>query len=182
MSSGPRAGFMEIGLPALSPGRSIMPGKINPTVPEMVIQIAHQVVGNDVAIAMAYDEGELDLNVWDATFFKCLFESMQLVGEELLILRRDCVDGITANVERCRYEAESSLALSTVVAATQGYPLGVKVAHYAEHKGLTVKEAVLEMGLMTQEEADEMLDPMLLVDPERMAAAIAAWKAKKGLC
>ena len=182
MSSGPRAGFMEIGLPALSPGSSIMPGKINPTVPEMVIQIAHQVVGNDVAIAMAYDEGELDLNVWDATFFKCLFESMQLVGEELLILRRDCVDGITANVERCRYEAESSLALSTVVAATQGYPLGVKVAHYAEHKGLTVKEAVLEMGLMTQEEADEMLDPMLLVDPERMAAAIAAWKAKKGLC
>ena len=90
MSSGPRAGWMEINLPALSPGSSIMPGKINPTVPEMVIQIAHQVVGNDVAIAMAYDEGELDLNVWDATFYKCLFESMQLVAEELVILRRDC--------------------------------------------------------------------------------------------
>ncbi len=182
MSSGPRAGFMEIGLPALSPGSSIMPGKINPTVPEMVIQIAHQVVGNDVAIAMAFDEGELDLNVWDATFYKCLFESMQLVAEELLILRRDCVDGITANLERCRYEAESSLALSTVVAATQGYPLGVQVAHHADVQGITVKEAVIEMGVMTAEEADLLLDPMLLVDPERMAAAIAEWKAQRGKC
>ena len=179
MSSGPRAGFMEINLPALSPGSSIMPGKINPTVPEMVIQIAHQVVGNDVAVAMAYDEGELDLNVWDATFYKCLFESLQLVGEELLILKRDCVDGITVNRQRCEFEAQSSLAISTVVAATQGYPLGVKVAHYAEQKGLTVKEAVLEMGVMTKEEADVLLDPMLLVDPERMAQAIADWKAGK---
>lgn len=179
MSSGPRSGFMEITLPALSPGSSIMPGKTNPTVPEMVIQIAHQVVGNDVAIAMAYDEGELDLNVWDATFYKCLFEKLQLVGEEILILKRDCIDGITANHDRCRDEAQSSLAISTVVAATQGYPLGVKVAHYAEEKGLTVKEAVLEMGLMTKAEADHLLDPMLLVDPEKMAQAIAEWRAGK---
>ena len=179
MSSGPRAGFMEITLPALSPGSSIMPGKINPTVPEMVIQIAHQVVGNDVAIAMAYDEGELDLNVWDATFYKCLFENLQLVGEEILIFKRDCVDGITANRERCQFEAQSSLAISTVVAATQGYPLGVKVAHYAEQRGLTIKEAVLEMGVMTKEEADVLLDPMLLVDPEKMAQAIAAWRVGK---
>lgn len=156
-----------------------MPGKINPTVPEMVIQIAHQVVGNDVAIAMAYDEGELDLNVWDATFYKCLFENLQLVGEEILILKRDCIDGITANRDRCRDEAQSSLAISTVVAATQGYPLGVKVAHYAEEKGLTIKEAVLEMGLMTKAEADHLLDPMLLVDPEKMAQAIADWRAGK---
>lgn len=179
MSSGPRSGFMEITLPALSPGSSIMPGKINPTVPEMVIQIAHQVVGNDVAIAMAYDEGELDLNVWDATFYKCLFENLQLVGEEILILKRDCIDGISANCDRCRDEAHSSLAISTVVAATQGYPLGVKVAHYAEEKGLTIKEAVLEMGLMTKAEADHLLDPMLLVDPEKMAQAIADWRAGK---
>ena len=179
LSSGPRSGFMEITLPALSPGSSIMPGKINPTVPEMVIQIAHQVVGNDVAIAMAYDEGELDLNVWDATFYKCLFENLQLVGEEILILKRDCIDGITANHDRCRDEAQSSLAISTVVAATQGYPLGVKVAHYAEEKGLTVKEAVLEMGLMTKAEADHLLDSMLLVDPEKMAQAIAEWRAGK---
>ena len=179
MSSGPRAGFMEIQLPALSPGSSIMPGKINPTVPEMVIQIAHQVVGNDVAISMAYDEGELDLNVWDATFYKCLFENMQLVNEELLILRRDCIEGISANIERCQYEAESSLALSTVVAATQGYPLGVEGAHYAEQHGVKIKEAVLAMNLMTKDEAKRLLDPMLLVDPQAMAQAIATWKAEK---
>lgn len=135
MSSGPRAGWMEINLPALSPGSSIMPGKINPTVPEMVIQIAHQVCGNDVAITMAVDEGELDLNVWDATFYKCLFENMQILGAEIPILREHCVEGITANVARCKTEALESIALSTVVAATFGYPEGVRVAHYCEEKG-----------------------------------------------
>lgn len=179
MSSGPRAGWMEIQLPALSPGSSIMPGKINPTVPEMVIQVAHQVIGNDVAISVAYDEGELDLNVWDATFYKCLFESMQLVEQSLIILRRDCVEGITANRERCAKEANDSIALSTVASALFDYPTGVKVAHYAEHHGVTVKEAVVAMGLMTEEEAARMIDPMLMTDPDRMAAALAAFRAEK---
>ena len=179
MSSGPRAGWMEIQLPALSPGSSIMPGKINPTVPEMVIQIAHQVIGNDVAISMAYDEGELDLNVWDATFYKCIIESLQLVAEELVILRRDCVEGIVANRARCREEAEGSIALSTVVAASLGYPEGVRVAHYADEHGITVKEAVLEMKLMTAEEAEILLDPILMTNPAKMAPVIAEFKAKK---
>lgn len=178
MSSGPRSGFMEIQLPALSPGSSIMPGKINPTVPEMVIQIAHQVVGNDVAVSMAYDEGELDLNVWDATFYKCLFESMQLVADELVILRRDCVEGIVACEDRCRAEAESSIALSTVVAATFGYPEGVKVAHYCEEHGVTVKEAVLAMGLLNEADVDRLIDPILMTDPEAMARAIAEFRVR----
>jgi len=180
MSSGPRAGFMEISLPALSPGSSIMPGKINPTVPEMVIQIAHKVCGNDVAISMAYDEGELDLNVWDSTFYKCLFESLQLVAEELVILRRDCVDGIKANVKRCREEAEGSIALSTVVAATFSYPDGVKVAHYCEEHGVTVHEAVIAMGYMSKDDADRMIDPALMTDPQKMAAAITEYKKQIG--
>lgn len=179
MSSGPRAGFMEITLPALSPGSSIMPGKINPTVPEMVIQIAHQVIGNDTAISLAYDEGELDLNVWDATFYKCLFESLQLVSRELVFFRRDCVDGIEANRSRCREEAEKSLALSTVAAALFGYPEGVRLAHYAEEHGLSVLEAVCETGLMSKEEAERMIDPMLMTDPKRMAEAVAAFNKAK---
>ncbi|MDL2060528.1 aspartate ammonia-lyase [Mesosutterella sp. AGMB02718] len=179
MSSGPRSGFMEIGLPALSPGSSIMPGKINPTVPEMVIQIAHQVIGNDVAITVAYDEGELDLNVWDSTFYKCIMENLRLVGEELVILRRDCVDGITANRARCQQEADRSVALSTVVAATFGYPEGVRVAHYCEQHNGTVKQAVVDMGLMTKEEAGRMIDPMLMTEPAQMARAIAQFKASK---
>lgn len=180
MSSGPRSGFMEIQLPALSPGSSIMPGKINPQIPEMVIQIGHQVVGNDVAISMAIDEGELDLNVWDATFYKCLFENLQIVGEELLYFRRDCVEGITANLARCQHEAESSIALSTVVAATIGYPKGVETAHYCEQKGVNVKQAVVEMGLFSKEDAERIVDPMLMANPEKMAEVIAGWRKEKG--
>lgn len=179
MSSGPRSGFMEIQLPACAPGSSIMPGKINPTVPEMVVQIAHQAVGNDVAVTLAYEEGELDLNVWDATFYKCLFENLGLVAEELVIFRRDCAEGITANRERCAHEAETSIALSTVVAATFGYPAGVEVAHYAEKHGVTVKEAVLALGLMTPEEAERMIDPALMTNPARMAEAIRAFRTAR---
>ena len=181
MSSGPRAGWMEINLPALSPGSSIMPGKINPTVPEMVIQIAHQVCGNDVAISMAIDEGELDLNVWDSTFYKCLFENLQLVAEETKILRLHCVEGITANVERCREEAEGSIALSTVVAATFGYPEGVRTAHYCEQHHCTVKQAVVEMGLMTKEQAEILVDPALMANPAKMAPIVAKFKKELGI-
>lgn len=181
LGSGPRSGLMEINLPALSPGSSIMPGKINPTVPEMVIQISHQVTGNDVAISMAYDEGELDLNVWDATFYKCLFESFQLVNAELPILRKHCIDGITANKQRCEDEANASIALSTVVAAALGYPLGVKVAHYCEKNNVSVKEAVVQMGLMTSEGADKLVNPMLMANPEAAALVVAEFKKEKHL-
>lgn len=181
LGSGPRSGLMEINLPALSPGSSIMPGKINPTVPEMVIQISHQVTGNDVAISMAYDEGELDLNVWDATFYKCLFESFQLVNAELPILRKHCIDGITANKQRCEDEANASIALSTVVAAALGYPHGVKVAHYCEKNHVSVKEAVVQMGLMTSEEADKLVNPMLMANPEAAAQVVAEFKKEKHL-
>ena len=143
-----------------------MPGKINPTVPEMVIQIAHQICGNDVAITMAVDEGELDLNVWDATFYKCLFENMQILGAEIPILREHCVEGITANVARCKTEAQESIALSTVVAATFGYPEDVRVAHYRAEKGCDVKQAVIELKLMTPEQANVLVDPLLMAEPK----------------
>lgn len=165
----------------LCSGCTIMPGKINPTVPEMVIQIGHQVCGNDVAITMAIDEGELDLNVWDATFYKCLFENLQLVGEEIMILRRDCVEGITANESRCKEEAESSIALSTVVAATFGYPKGVEVAHYCEKHRCNVKDAVVAMGLMTPEQAEILVDPSLMANPEKMAPIVARFKKELGI-
>lgn len=178
MSSGPRAGWMELELPALSPGSSIMPGKINPTVPEMVIQIAHQVIGNDVAVSVALYDGELDLNVWDSTFYKCLFESFTLVEEETKIFCRDCVEGIKANRERCMKEARGSIAISTIVATCFGYPTGVKVAHYCEQHGCDVHQAVQEMGLMTKEEADWLVDPILMTEPEKIADAAAEFKKK----
>ena len=151
-----------------------MPGKINPTLSEMVIQIAHQVVGNDVAVSMATTRA----NLTSATFYKCLFESMQLVGDELVILRRDCVEGIVACEDRCPAEAESSIALSRVLATIFGYPEGVKVAHYCEEHGVTVKEAVLAMGLLNEADADRLIDPILMTDPEAMARAIAEFRAR----
>ncbi len=175
MSSGPRSGFMEIALPSLSPGSSIMPGKINPTVPEMVIQISHQVIGNDVAISIAYDEGELDLQVFDSTIYKCLFESLQLVQEEILIFQRNCIDNITANKTRCRAEADSSIALSTVIATAFGYPQGVKVAKYCEENNCSVKIAAVSLGIMTESEAERLIDPALMVDPDKFAIAISSF-------
>lgn len=148
---------------------------------KMVIQIAHQVCGNDVAITMAIDEGELDLNVRDATFYKCLFENMQILGAEIPILREHCVEGITANVARCKTEALESIALSTVVAATFGYPEGVRVAHYCEEKGWDVKQAVIELKLMTPEQADVLVDPLLMAEPEKMAPIVAPFKKELGI-
>lgn len=179
MSSGPRAGFGEISLPSLSPGSSIMPGKINPILPELVSQVAQQTCGNDVVISMAFEQGELEISVWAPTLYKNLFESFDLLTKVIPLFIDKCVNGITANRERCEKEARETIALSTVVAATLGYPEGVRVAKYAQEHNLAVADAVLEMGIMTKEEADFLLDPALLVNPEKMSEAIAQWKAKK---
>ena len=179
MSSGPRAGFGEISLPSLSPGSSIMPGKINPILPELVSQVAQQTCGNDVVISMAFEQGELEISVWAPTLYKNLFESFDLLTKVIPLFIDKCVNGIMANRERCEKEARETIALSTVVAATLGYPEGVRVAKYAQEHNLAVADAVLEMGIMTKEEADFLLDPALLVNPEKMSEAIAQWKAKK---
>lgn len=179
MSSGPRAGFGEISLPSLSPGSSIMPGKINPILPELVSQVAQQTCGNDVVISMAFEQGELEISVWAPTLYKNLFESFDLLTKVIPLFIDKCVNGITANRERCEKEARETIALSTVVAATLGYPEGVRVAKYAQTHNLAVADAVLQMGIMTKEEADFLLDPALLVNPEKMSEAIAQWKAKK---
>lgn len=176
MSSGPRAGFMEISLPAVCPGSSIMPGKINPTVPEMVVQIAHQVIGNDVAVSLACEEGELDLNVWDASLYKCLFESLRIVGGEIEIFRRECVEGIEADEKRCREEAEGSIALCTAAAAAIDYPSGVAAAKYCAEQGVNAARAVVDLGMMTKEEAEVMMDPMLTTSTDEMARALRRFK------
>lgn len=181
MSSGPRAGFGEISIPSLSPGSSIMPGKINPILPELVSQVAQQTCGNDVVISMAFEQGELEISVWAPTLYKNLFESFDLLTKVIPLFIEKCVNGIEANRERCSKEARETIALSTVVAATLGYPKGVKVAHYAQEHSLAVADAVLEMGIMTKEEADLLLDPALLVNPAKMSEAIAKWKKQKGI-
>ena len=179
LSSGPRAGFGEISVPSLSPGSSIMPGKINPIAMELMSQVAQQTCGNDLVISMAFEQGELEINVWAPTLYKNLFESFSLFTKALPVFTEKCVRGVTANRERCNEQAHATLALSTVVAATLGYEEGVRVSLYAHEKNLTVRQTVKELGIMTDAEANLLLDPMLLTDPDKMAKALDTWRKQK---
>lgn len=179
LSSGPRAGFGEIALPSLSPGSSIMPGKINPIMPELMSQVAQQVCGNDVAISMAFEQGELEINVWAPTLYKNLFESFSLLTKALPEFTARCVSGIVANRDACRAQANATLALSTVVAATLGYEEGVRVSKYAHEHGLSVKDAVVSLGIMNETDAVQLLDPLLLTDTEKMRRVLSEWRNKQ---
>lgn len=177
LSSGPRGGFGEISLPALSPGSSIMPGKINPIAPELMTQAAQITIGNDMVITTAVEQGELEINVWEPTIYKCLFESFHVLTNAIPVFSNKCIKGITANREVCLRYASSTLALSTVVSTALGYTEGVRVSHYAHTNGLTVRQAVLEMKIMSEQEANLLLDPALLANPEKMSQALADWRS-----
>jgi aspartate ammonia-lyase len=170
LSSGPRAGLGEITLPAVQAGSSIMPGKINPVMPEVVNQVAYQICGNDMAVTMAVEGGELDLNVWEPVHLKNIGESFMILTNALREFTGRCLAGVTANRAACARDSHNTLALATVVSAILGYEEGVRVAQYAEKKNLSVHEAVLELGLMNEQDADKLLDPMLLTDPGKSAA------------
>ncbi len=167
LSSGPRGGFGEIDLPATQPGSSIMPGKVNPVIPEMIVQVCYQVCGNDLSVSMAVEGGELDLNVWESLIMKCLFESCRLLRNGMRLFAAKCVDGITANRFACRIHAESSPALITVLSPIIGYEAASETVAKALREGNTIKQAVLSLGLLKPEEADRLLDPIQLTDPER---------------
>lgn len=179
LSSGPRSGFAEITLPAVTPGSSIMPGKINPVFPELMSQAAQQICGNDVAITMGFEQGELEINVWAPTLYKNLFESFTLLTNALPPFTQRCIKGITANTAVCEQNAHQTLALSTVIAAIWGYEDGVRVSQFAFENKLSVKDAVLQMGILNQQDADFLLDPHLLTNPEKMSEAISLWRKNK---
>ncbi len=164
MSSGPRAGFNEINLPAVQPGSSIMPGKINPVMPEMMIQVAFRVFGNDLSVSLAADQGELDLNVWESLILNCIFESITLLAEGIVLFTDKCLSGITANREECAKHADSSLALSTVLATMFDYPTASDIAKKAWQENVSIKEITVREGLLSQERADVLLNPANLVD------------------
>lgn len=172
LSSGPRTGLREIELPALQPGSSIMPGKINPVMPEFVIQVAYQVRGNNHIILSAVENGEPDINVWETIIAKCIFESCQLLTMSIPMFADKCLKGIKANKEICRKYAESSISLSVVISTIYGYEIGSKVAKTALRENKTIKEVAVEMKLLTIEDANELLDPMLLTDGEKYAAVL----------
>ena len=158
LASGPRTGLGEIRLPALQPGSSIMPGKVNPVIPEMVCQVAAQVIGNDSAISWGGANGNFELNVMMPMMAHNLLESIGLLASASSTLRERCVDGIEADAVRARRLAESNLAVVTALNPRIGYDMGARVAKEAYATGRTIREVVLEMGLMEAEELDQVLD------------------------
>lgn len=169
ISSGPRAGLSEVRLPAVQPGSSIMPGKVNPVIPEMAMQVYFRVLGNDVSVSRAC-EGELDLNVWESLILHCLAESAELLTGCLPLMAEKCIRGLAADHEVCRAQAEKSLALATVIATEIDYPTASKLAKQAEREGKSIKAVAIEAGLMTAEQADALLDPLTLTSPKRFNA------------
>ncbi len=167
LSSGPRAGLAELRLPAVQPGSSIMPGKINPVIPELVNQVCYQICGYDLTVTMAVEGGELDLNIWEPVIARSLFESFRLLTSSLRIFCQKCLIGIEADEARCRRYADASLALATVIATSHGYETGSKVARFAAERQITIAEAAVLMGLYTEEEARIRLDPIRLTQPEQ---------------
>jgi len=178
LSSGPRAGFGELVVPAVQPGSSIMPGKINPVLPELMNQICYQICGNDLAVTMSAEGGELDLNVWDSSIFKCIAESFILLTNGIRLFCEKCVDGIQANADVCARYAGNSTALATVVSTIFGYAKGDEVAKKAAEQGKTVKEICLEDSIFTPDEAEVLLDPMLMTNADDFAARIAEYRKK----
>jgi fumarate hydratase class II len=159
LSSGPTTGFGEVLLPALQPGSSIMPGKVNPSVPEMVNMICFQVVGNDLAVSMAGQAGQLELNVMMPVMAHNLLQSSLILENGVRIFTDLCVKGIVADEARCRRYAESTMALATALNPHIGYAHAAEVAKEALATGRTIKEVAVAKGLLTPEEADRILNP-----------------------
>jgi aspartate ammonia-lyase len=157
LSSGPRAGLDEINLPPRQAGSSIMPGKVNPVIPEVVNQIAFAVIGNDVTVTMAAEAGQLQLNAFEPIMCRALMMSITQLRQGCYVLADACVSGITANVEKLRSSVERSIGLVTVISPLLGYENATIVAQKALADGTSVREVVLELKLMTAVEFDELL-------------------------
>lgn len=165
LSSGPRAGLGEINLPPMQPGSSIMPGKVNPVIPEVVNQIAFKVIGNDLTVTLAAEGGQLQLNVMEPVIAQSILESIEMLKNGMTTLKYKCIDGITANVEHCRNMVMNSIGLVTALNPILGYEACTKVAKRALDENRGVYDLVLEMNLMTKDELEEALKPENMINP-----------------
>lgn len=164
LSSGPNTGLAEINLPAVQPGSSIMPGKVNPVMAEMTNMVCMQVMGNDHTIALAAQAGQLDLNVMMPVIAFDLLMSLTIMTNALKVFGERCVEGITANEERCRWYVERSVALVTALNPKIGYARAAEIAKRAIAKGKTIRETILEEKLMTPEEVAEVMDTFAMTE------------------
>ena len=167
LGSGPHTGLREINLPAVQPGSSIMPGKVNPVIPEAVMQVAVTVIGNDVAIAVANGHSNLDLCTMMPVMSQRLQQNTELLANVARVFAHKCVDGISANVDVLLKHAESSPAIATKLNLIIGYEKAAEIAKEAGRTGKSVKQLVIEMGLLSPEEAEKVLDPRQLTSPSK---------------
>ncbi|MCP8686628.1 aspartate ammonia-lyase [Marinobacterium sedimentorum] len=167
LSMGPRCGLNEINLPAQQPGSSIMPGKINPVIPEAVNQVAYQVIGNDIAITMAAEAGQLQLNAMEPLIAYNVLESIRMLTQAMDMFRNRCVRGITANRDRCQELVDMSIGVITAVVPYIGYENSTRIAKNALETGRGVLELIREEELMSEEELNEVLKPANMIRPQR---------------
>ena len=159
MASGPRCGLHEINLPPMAPGSSIMPGKVNPVIPEVTNQVCFKVIGNDTAVTFAAEAGQLQLNVMEPIITECIFESITWLRNVMKILREKCIDGITINREHNLETVKHSIGIVTALNPVIGYKASTKIAKEALETGKSVYNLVLEHQLLSKEQLDELLDP-----------------------
>jgi aspartate ammonia-lyase len=163
MSSGPRTGFAEINLPAKQNGSSIMPGKINPVIPEVINQIAFNVIGNDTTITMAVEAGQLELNAFEPIIFYCMFESLEMLTNGVKVFTTDCIEGLTVNQEICEDEVERSIGIVTALCPFIGYTKAASLAKKALKEKKTVRRILLEEKIISESELDKILDPQKMI-------------------
>ena len=182
LSSGPNTGFAEINLPALQPGSSIMPGKINPVMPELAAMVSFQVVGNDVAVAMAVQAGQLELNVMMPTMAYSVLQSITILTNMLRQFTNKCIKGLTASQTRCDFYVQATVSLATALNPYIGYAKAAEIAKEAVASGRSIIEIAREKKLLSEKEINEILDPVRMTEPARPLEAAAKReevKAKK---
>ena len=175
LSSGPFAGFGEITLPAVQPGSSIMPGKVNPSLPELIIQIAQQVCGNDLTITMAVEKGELDLSIAEQILLKTSLDSLSLLEKSLPIFADKCIAGITINGDKALLDAQRSPALVTMVSILFGYEAGLAIARKAKEEQTSIKQAAVDSGIVSPEQAEDLFNVLNLTDRTAMENLLAKY-------
>jgi aspartate ammonia-lyase len=163
LSSGPRAGLGEINLPPMQPGSSIMPGKVNPVIPEVVNQVCSDVIGGDVTVTLAAEAGQLQLNVFEPIIAYRLLYGLDSMKQAFVVLRTRCVEGITANPDRMRWFVEHSIGIVTALVPVLGYETATEIAKEALATGRGVYDLVCDRGLMTRSELDRVLDPRFML-------------------
>lgn len=168
LASGPRCGLHEFDLPARQPGSSIMPGKVNPVIPEVMNQIAYKVIGNDMCVAMSCEAAQMELNAMEPVMAQCCFESAEIMMNGFDTLRVNCIDGIKANEDVCRGYVHNSIGVVTALNPVIGYKNSTKIAKEALATGRSVYDLVLEHGILTKEDLDTILSPENMIKPVKL--------------